>query len=55
MTLRVTKRHLEELRDQIRHHAYRYWVLDDPEISDAEYDQLVRELQGLEAEHPNLV
>ncbi|NIV18092.1 MAG: NAD-dependent DNA ligase LigA [Woeseiaceae bacterium] len=46
---------LDDLRDQIRHHNYRYHVLDDPEIPDAEYDRLVRELQALESEHPELV
>ncbi len=43
------------LRRQIRHHAYRYYVLDDPEIRDAEYDALVQALQEIEAEHPELV
>jgi DNA ligase (NAD+) len=46
---------VEELRDLIRHHAHRYYVLDDPEISDAEYDALLGELQRLEDEHPELV
>ena len=45
----------EALRALIRHHNYRYYVLDDPEIPDAEYDRLVRELQDLEAAHPELV
>jgi len=45
----------EELRREINHHNYRYYVLDDPEVSDAEYDRLLRELQKLEAEHPDLV
>jgi len=45
----------EQLRQQIDHHNYRYYVLDDPEISDAQYDRLMRELQALEAEHPELV
>ena len=44
-----------ELRDQIEHHAYRYYVLDDPEIADAEYDALVRELVELEEKHPELI
>jgi DNA ligase (NAD+) len=44
-----------ELRSLIRHHSYRYHVLDDPEISDAEYDVLVRELERLEEAHPELV
>ncbi len=44
-----------ELRAQLHHHAHRYYVLDDPEIPDAEYDRLFRELQALEAQHPELV
>lgn len=43
-----------ELRRQLEHHNYRYYVLDDPEVSDAEYDALLRELQALEAAHPEL-
>jgi len=46
---------LERLRNAIRYHAYRYYVLDDPVISDAEYDALWRELVALEAAHPELV
>ncbi len=42
------------LRDAVRHHQYRYYVLDEPELSDAEFDALFRELQALEAEHPEL-
>lgn len=44
-----------ELREMIRHHDYRYYVLADPEISDAEYDRLFRELQSLEESHPALL
>ena len=44
-----------ELRALIAHHNERYHVLDDPEVADAEYDELVRELRGIEAEHPDLV
>jgi DNA ligase (NAD+) len=44
-----------ELRAAINHHNERYHVLDSPEISDAEYDALVRELRAIEAEHPELV
>jgi len=46
---------IESLREQIRHHNYRYHVLDDPEVPDAEYDRLMRELQQLENEYPELV
>jgi len=46
---------VEELRRQIEHHNYRYYVLDDPEVPDAEYDRLMRELQDLEARFPELV
>ncbi|MFM7718958.1 MAG: NAD-dependent DNA ligase LigA [Actinomycetota bacterium] len=46
---------VEELREEINHHAYRYHVLDEPEIADAEYDALVRELAGLEERFPELV
>src|SRR5919112_4090244 len=43
------------LRDQIRHHEERYYVHDDPEISDADFDSLMNELKALEREHPELV
>src|SRR5581483_5211799 len=46
------KRRIEELRRQIEYHNYRYHVLDDPEIGDADFDQLMRELRRLEEEHP---
>ena len=49
------KQRLEELRGIINHHNYRYHVLDSPEISDAEYDELMRKLRQLEAEHPELI
>ncbi|MDH3247314.1 MAG: NAD-dependent DNA ligase LigA, partial [Acidimicrobiia bacterium] len=44
-----------ELSDLIRDHAYRYYILDDPVVADAEYDALVKELRQLEADHPDLV
>ena len=44
-----------ELREQIRYHLYRYHVLDDPIVSDAEYDALMRELRAIEQEHPELI
>ena len=46
---------LEALRDEIRHHNHLYHVLDDPEVPDAEYDRLMRELVRLEKENPDLV
>lgn len=45
----------ETLRRELREHNYRYYVLDDPSVSDAEYDRLLRDLQNLEAAHPGLV
>ena len=50
----VEKR-IEALRQLISYHAYRYYVLDSPEISDAEYDALMRELEELERAHPELI
>ena len=47
-------RRIGDLREQVRLHNYRYHVLDDPIVSDAEYDALFRELQTLEATHPEL-
>src|SRR5438270_3230821 len=49
------EREIEALRDQIRHHEHRYYVLDDPEISDADFDLLVQQLKKLEAAHPELI
>jgi len=54
-TVQEAKLRAEELRSQIRYHDYRYYVLDSPEISDAEYDELMRELRELEARFPELV
>ncbi|HVE53502.1 MAG TPA: NAD-dependent DNA ligase LigA, partial [Ramlibacter sp.] len=45
----------DALRELLHHHAHRYYVLDAPEIPDAEYDKLFRELQELEAQHPSLL
>ncbi|MCW8890435.1 MAG: NAD-dependent DNA ligase LigA [Sedimenticola sp.] len=44
-----------ELREQINLHNYRYYVLDDPQVPDSEYDRLMRELQALEARYPSLI
>jgi len=49
------KRRIAELREQINYHNHRYYVLDSPEISDAEYDALMVELRRLEEEHPQLI
>lgn len=45
----------EELRESIRHHGYRYHVLDQPEIADAEYDAMLRELESIEEQHPDVI
>src|ERR671918_2404369 len=45
----------EELREAINYHSYRYHALDDPEIADAEYDALIKELMVIEEAHPDLV
>ncbi len=52
--LKIEKK-VEALREKIRHHEHRYYVLDDPEASDAEFDKLMNELKRIEAEHPVLV
>ncbi len=49
------EKRVAELRGQINHHNHRYYVLDSPEISDAEYDELIRELRRLEEQYPQLV
>ena len=48
------RRRWQELADEVREHQFRYYVRDAPIISDAEFDKLLRELQGLEDEHPEL-
>ena len=55
MPTKTLDKRAEELREQLDHHLYRYHVLDDPEISDADYDRLFDELQALEEEHPELI
>src|ERR1700730_643102 len=49
------KKEIGELREKLRYHEYRYYVLDDPEISDAAYDRLMNRLKELEAANPELV
>ncbi len=46
---------VKELREQINYHNYRYYVLDDPVVSDAEFDRLLKELTRLEEQYPELV
>jgi len=46
---------VRELRAELEHHAHRYYVLDDPQIGDEQYDALLDELRGIEREHPQLV
>src|SRR5262245_13669390 len=46
---------IDFLRRQLQRHAYRYYVLNQPEIADSEYDALLRELAGLEARHPERI
>jgi DNA ligase (NAD+) len=48
------KKKVEKLREEIEYHNYRYYILDQPEISDAQYDRLMRELEKLEQQHPEL-
>ncbi|MCX8117180.1 MAG: NAD-dependent DNA ligase LigA [Desulfobacterota bacterium] len=54
MASEAIKKRIEELREEIEYHNYRYYVLDQPEISDAQYDRLMRELEELEARYPEL-
>jgi DNA ligase (NAD+) len=49
------KKEIEELREKLRYHEYRYYVLDDPEISDAAYDRMMNRLKELEEAHPELM
>ena len=49
------KQYIASLREKINYHNYRYYVLDDPELSDAAFDRLFRELENLEQEHPEFL
>lgn len=55
MDIKEARKRVKELRDLINYHNYRYYVLNQPEISDAEYDALVRELETLEKQFPELI
>lgn len=50
-----TAKRIEELRNRIEHHNYKYYIEDNPEISDLEFDRIMQELKELEAQHPELV
>ena len=54
MASEAIKKKVEKLREEIEYHNYRYYILDQPEISDAQYDRLMRELEKLEEEYPEL-
>jgi DNA ligase (NAD+) len=54
-TQKDVQKRLDELREDVNHHLYHYHVLDEPEISDADYDRLYDELKALEEEHPDLI
>src|ERR1700734_3735306 len=55
MRAKTVEEEIEDLREKLHHHEYLYYALDHAEISDAEYDRMMRRLQELEAEHPDLV
>ncbi|HWR32049.1 MAG TPA: hypothetical protein VN451_00875, partial [Chitinophagaceae bacterium] len=51
----VTIKEIEKLREALRFHEYRYYILNDPLISDYEYDQLYKSLENIEKENPSLI
>ncbi|MFC2013709.1 NAD-dependent DNA ligase LigA, partial [Chloroflexota bacterium] len=55
MVLAEAKQRIDQLRAEINRHNYLYYVLDSPDISDAEYDELMRELMTLEEQHPQFI
>ena len=54
MVSETVRKKAEKLREEIEYHNTRYYVLDQPEISDAQYDRLMRELESLEEQYPEL-
>src|SRR6516225_1726872 len=52
---KTAREQIEQLREELRRHEHLYYILDQPEITDAEYDALMRRLQDLEAQHPGLI
>jgi hypothetical protein len=55
MDLDKVRERIDQLKTEINHHNYRYYVLDSPEISDAEYDELMSELKQLEEQYPQFL
>ena len=55
MSKKQDAKEIERLRDEIRRHEHAYYVMDDPEISDAAFDRLMNRLKGFEAQYPDLV
>ena len=55
MRAKTVEQEVEALRETLRRHEHLYYVLDQPEITDAEYDAIMRRLQSLEAQHPELI
>ncbi len=55
MSSSAAKKKIESLREKIRHHEYLYYVQDNPELTDADFDKLMNELKRIEAEHPELI
>jgi DNA ligase (NAD+) len=53
--IETAKKQIAELRERLSYHSYRYYALDSPEISDAEYDRMMVDLRGLEEQHPELI
>ncbi len=54
MVSEAIRKRVEKLREEVEYHNYRYYILDQPEISDAQYDRLMKELERLEEQHPEL-
>ena len=55
LDIEIAKKQIAELRERLSYHSYRYYALDSPEISDAEYDRMMVELRRLEEQHPELI
>src|SRR5215813_13456088 len=55
ITKNAAVKDIEELRGALRFHEYRYYVMNDPLVSDTEYDKLYKQLEALEKEHPDLI